>query len=277
MSLFGDRAKHARRVRPAAVAGMFYDADASTLGREVAGFVARPAAGDEAARPPKAIIAPHAGYVYSGTVAGSAYAAVRGRRELTRRVVLLGPAHRVYVPGIAASTASAFATPLGNVPLGQDAIARLVAGFSFIEYSDEAHRREHSLEVQLPFLQVLFEEIDLLPFAVGNASPAQVETLLDHLWGGDETLIVISSDLSHFRDYQAAREIDRFTSEQIQALRPEALSGEHACGYKPISGLLRAAAKHNLRCETLAMCNSGDSAGNRDQVVGYGAYAFYPP
>lgn len=264
-------------VRPAAVAGMFYDADPATLRRDVEGFLAHAdRTGGGADVPPKAIIAPHAGYVYSGAVAGSAYATVSPLREQIKRVVLLGPAHRVYVEGIAASSAGAFATPLGNVRLDKDLIRELVAEFGFVHYSDDAHAVEHSLEVQLPFLQALFEDFVLLPFAVGAAVPEQVDALLERLWGGDETLIVISSDLSHFRSYEAAREIDRFTSGQIKELTATALTGEHACGYMPISGLLEAAVKRNLRCEVLDMCSSGDTAGPRDRVVGYGAYAFYP-
>lgn len=255
---------------------MFYDADPAVLRREVEGLLDGSAPGGRESRAPKAIIAPHAGYIYSGAVAGTAYATVKGLRDRIKRVVLLGPAHRVYVPGVAASTASAFATPLGNVPLDQTAIGGLVEALPFVDYADEAFHSEHSLEVQLPFLQALFEVFELVPFAVGGATGDQVETLLDRLWGGNETLIVISSDLSHFRSYEAAREIDRFTSEEIRALRPGALTGEHACGYKPISGMLRAAAKHDLECEVLDVRSSGDTAGMRDRVVGYGAYAFYP-
>ena len=264
-------------VRPAAVSGMFYDADPATLRRDVAGFIDQASGSADAGdRPPKAIIAPHAGYVYSGPVAGHAYATVRALRGQIKRVVLLGPAHRVYVEGIAASSAQAFATPLGNVPLEPDLIRDLVAELGFVHYSDEAHAMEHSLEVQLPFLQGLFEDFVLLPFAVGAATPKQVAALLERLWGGDETLIVISSDLSHYRSYEAAREIDAFTSEQIRTLSNNALTGEHACGYMPISGLLETALKHHLRCEVLDMRSSGDTAGPRDRVVGYGAYAFYP-
>jgi len=276
MSLFGDRQRPAARVKPAAVAGMFYDADPAVLRREVESFLERAAPGDAPSRVPKAVIAPHAGYIYSGGVAGTAYATVKAARDRIKRVVLLGPSHRVYVPGLAASTASAFATPLGNVSLDLAAIGEIVETFPFVDYADEAFQSEHSLEVQLPFLQALFEGFELLPFAVGDATAEQVDTVLDRLWGGDETLVVVSSDLSHFRSYEAAREIDRFTSEEIRRLRDGALTGEHACGYKPISGLLRAAARHGLECEVLDMRSSGDAAGMRDRVVGYGAYAFYP-
>lgn len=263
-------------IRPAAVAGMFYEADPERLRRDVQGFLAGAALSDTAdARAPKAIIAPHAGYPYSGPVAGFAYATVNALQRRIKRVVLLGPAHRVYVRGVAASAADAFATPLGDVPVDQAAIRALSAELPFVCFADEAHAMEHSLEVQLPFLQVLLEDFTLLPFAVGDAAPDQVETLVNRLWGGDETLIVVSSDLSHYRGYAAAREIDAFTSGEIQRLADTALTGEHACGFLPISGLLRVAARRGLRCEILDTRSSGDTAGPRDRVVGYGAYAFY--
>lgn len=263
-------------IRPAAVAGTFYDDSPAQLRHDVERFLSEaklPAAGGRP--PPKAIIAPHAGYRYSGPVAGFAYATVKPLRRQIKRVVLLGPAHRVYVRGIAASTAAAFATPLGEVPVDQETIRGLLGELGFLQYSDPAHAMEHSLEVQLPFLQDIFEDFTLLPFAVGDAAPSQVEALLDRLWGGDETLIVISSDLSHYRGYQAAREIDAFTSGQIERLAADQLTGEHACGYLPVSGLLRVAARRGLRCEVLDLRSSGDTAGPRDRVVGYGAYAFY--
>lgn len=262
--------------RPAAVAGMFYESNPSRLQQDVQGFLGEatlPAHAVSAV--PKAIIVPHAGYVYSGPVAGSAYATVKALAGQIKRIVLMGPAHRVYIDGIAASTARAFATPLGNVAVDQDTIRELAEEFGFLRYADEVHTMEHSLEVQLPFLQEIFEDFVLLPFAVGGASPDQVEALLDRLWGGAETLIVISSDLSHYRSYEAAREIDGFTAAQIRQLVAARLTGEHACGYLPISGLLQAASKRGLKCEVLDTRSSGDTAGPRDRVVGYGAFAFY--
>lgn len=265
-------------VRPAAVAGMFYDDNPERLRHDVEGFLEEAVAAAAGGRPaPKAIIAPHAGYPYSGPVAGAAYATVKPLGPRIKRIVLLGPAHRVYSRGVAASTAEAFATPMGNVPVDQETIRGLVEELGFVHFSDQAHAMEHSLEVQLPFLQEIFDDFMLLPFTVGDAMPAQVETLLDELWGGDDTLIVISSDLSHYRGYEAAREIDAFTSEQIRQLEHHRLTGEHACGFLPISGLLRAAASRSLHCEVLDTRSSGDTAGPRDRVVGYGAYAFYLP
>lgn len=260
------------QLRPPAVAGMFYTDDAAQLRDQVRRYLD---AGHRSAYTPKALIAPHAGYVYSGAVAGSAYAAIEGLRDRVQRVVLLGPAHRVYVPGVAASSASAFATPLGPVPLASEAIRDTVARFDFVEYGDQAHAPEHSLEVQLPFLQSILAEFTLLPFAVGAADPAQIEILLGHLWGGIETLIVVSSDLSHYHDYQTAQALDRQTSASIVALDPAAITSERACGQIPICGLLRAAQSHGLRGETVDLRNSGDTAGPRDRVVGYGAYLFH--
>jgi len=263
-------------VRTAAVSGMFYDADPRALRGSVASYV-QAAAGEHAPEPlsPKAIIAPHAGFVYSGPVAGHAYAALRPVRGRIERVVLLGPAHRVYTAGIAASTADAFATPLGEVQVDQAALRRVVSELDFVEFSDAAHAKEHSLEVQLPFLQEVLGHVTILPFAVGDASAGQVALLLERLWGGEETLIVISSDLSHYRSYDDARRIDRITSDQILRLAPGGLTGEHACGYRPIGGLLRAAVSRGLVCRLLDLRSSGDTAGPRDRVVGYGAYAFY--
>ncbi len=258
--------------RQPAVAGMFYTDDASSLRQQVGDFLrnAKPAH-----HVPKAVIAPHAGYVYSGPVAGSAYAAVTALRDRINRVVLLGPAHRVAVNGVAASSAGAFASPLGEVPVDRETIARLVDDMDFVFYMDEAHALEHSLEVQLPFLQSALDRFALLPFAVGGAHPAQIEQLLERLWGGEETLIVISSDLSHYHDYTTAQQLDRYTTSRIEQLDPASLTGEHACGQIPVRGLLRAATRHHLHVETLDVRNSGDTAGPRDQVVGYGAYSFF--
>jgi AmmeMemoRadiSam system protein B/AmmeMemoRadiSam system protein A len=259
-------------IRQPAVAGTFYTDDPSLLRNQVEDFLrdAKPAH-----HTPKALIAPHAGYVYSGPVAGSAYAAVASLRDRVTRVVLLGPAHRVAVSGVAASSARAFASPLGEVPVDQDTVARLVNDLDFLFYMDEAHALEHSLEVHLPFLQIVLDDFVLLPFAVGGADPTQIERLLETLWGGPETLIVISSDLSHYHDYTTAQKLDRYTTGRIEHFDPASLSGEHACGQIPVRGLLRSATRHRLQVETLDTRNSGDTAGPRDQVVGYGAYSFY--
>jgi len=259
--------------RPAAVAGMFYPASSAELGRQVDEMLAA-AAGGERAPAPKALIAPHAGYVYSGPIAASAYAQIRSQRGRIRRVVLLGPVHRVPVRGLALPGAERFATPLGDVAVDAEAVAELRDLPQVIE-SPQAHADEHSLEVQLPFLQRALGEFSLLPLAVGDASAEEVAEVLDRLWGGDETLIVVSSDLSHYLPYEMARRIDRDTIDHLLSLDIE-LEHERACGATPVNGLLLAARRRQLRAELLDLRNSGDTAGDRRRVVGYAAVAFRP-
>jgi hypothetical protein len=262
-----------RRVRPPAVAGTFYPADPETLERAVRKHLAEGETAAAKAPAPKALIAPHAGYVYSGPIAGSAYAALRPLRGRIERVVLLGPSHHVYLRGLAAPEAEAFATPLGEVPLDTEAIERALA-LPQVRRLGAAHDWEHSLEVQIPFLTLSLGEIRLAPFAVGDASDAEVAEVLDLLWGGAETLIVVSSDLSHYHGYAKARRLDEATSEAIVALRPAGLGDESACGRVPVRGLLVAAKRHGLGARLLDLRSSGDTAGPRDRVVGYGAYVF---
>jgi AmmeMemoRadiSam system protein B len=249
---------------------MFYPADSAKLAQMVDDYLQ--AADTAPTQPaPKAIIAPHAGYIYSGPVAASAYAALRERAAQITRVILLGPAHRVPFYGLAASSATHFATPLGQVPLDRNAIDQILT-LPQVKVLDEAHALEHSLEVQLPFLQTILGEFSLVPLVVGDASPAQVSEVLEALWGGDETLIVISSDLSHYHDYATAQRLDKATSAAIEALAPERIHHENACGRNPVNGLLALAKQHGLHAHTVDLRNSGDTAGPRDQVVGYGAY-----
>lgn len=257
-------------IRPAAVAGTFYPGDAPALAAEVASYLSR--AKGSGARPPKAIIAPHAGYIYSGPIAASIYARLAPLRGRIRRVVLAGPAHRVYVPGIAVPSVSAFASPLGEVALDRKAIDALRA-FPFVEASDRAHAREHSLEVHIPFLQAVLGSFALVPLVVGDADPAAMAQVLDALWGGDETLVVVSSDLSHYLPYGEAQARDRATAQAIRCL-DAGLQPEEACGAAPINGLLRTARARGLACEIVDLRNSGDTAGDRDRVVGYGSFAF---
>ncbi|MEI6559416.1 MAG: AmmeMemoRadiSam system protein B [Rhodospirillaceae bacterium] len=260
-------------VRAPAVAGMFYPSDPAVLQHMVAGFIEAEAGADTAAGPFKAIIAPHAGYPYSGPIAGTVYAALRPLASQIRRVVLLGPAHRLGFAGIAAPTADGLATPLGVVPVDRAALA-LALEVPGVRLFDEAFAGEHALEVHLPFLQHLFTNVAVVPLLVGSAAPPLVETVLERLWGGPETLIVISSDLSHYLPYASARKADLETSQAIEGLQTDRLSGQSACGYLPISGLLRRAAALDLRVTTLDLRTSGDTAGERSQVVGYGGYGF---
>jgi AmmeMemoRadiSam system protein B len=261
-------------VRPAAVAGTFYPGDASALAAEVAAYLAEALPG-RAARAPKAIIAPHAGYMYSGAVAASIYARLAPLNGIVKRVVLAGPAHRVYVSGAAVPATQAFASPLGPVPLDLEAIEALRA-LGFVEVSDRAHATEHSLEVHLPFLQSVLGPFSLVPVVVGDASAEEMAQLFDALWGGPETLIVVSSDLSHYLPYDAARGRDRETARAIVNLDAR-LVPEEACGAAPINGLLEAARRHRMTAEMVDLRNSGDTAGGLDRVVGYGAFAFTEP
>jgi len=258
------------RVRPPAVAGMFYPSSPRQLGDMVQTFLGEAKA---AGGVPKAIIAPHAGYIYSGAIAASAYAQLRPLRDEIKRVVLLGPSHRVRLHGLAMSSAEAFSTPLGEVPLDAEA-AEAIRPLPQVKTMDEAHAREHSLEVQIPFLQEVLGDFRLLPLVVGEASPAEVAEVIERLWGGSETRFVVSSDLSHYYDYATAQRLDRATSDAILHLRPQDIGDEGACGRVPVRGLLYAASRHHLQGRLLDLRNSGDTAGPRDQVVGYGAYAF---
>lgn len=265
-------------VRQPAVAGAFYPAQAPALASTVASLLAAARAELPAATsqtPPKVLIVPHAGYIYSGPMAARAYAQLATVRDTVRRVVLLGPVHRVPVRGLALPGATAFAMPLGEVVIDRDAVAALKA-LPQVVPSPSAHALEHSLEVQLPFLQSVLDNFTLVPLAVGDATPHEVAQVLETLWGGPETLIVISSDLSHYLPYAAARNIDGETVERILALDPT-LTHEQACGGTPINGLLLAARHHHLQPRLLGLCNSGDTAGDRQRVVGYAAIAFTEP
>jgi hypothetical protein len=264
--------KDSSKVRLPAVAGLFYPADGAELGTMVDALVdAAPAVTQR----PKALIVPHAGYIYSGAIAASGYSALAGLRAAVRRVLLLGPAHRVYIRGLGAPTVDAFETPLGRVPLDRAALERLVERFGFVHWSDAAHAGEHSLEVHLPFLQAGLDHFELVPLVVGEAGYEQVETVVEDAWGGDETLVVVSSDLTHYLDYDSARRIDRHTADAIEQLAPERIGEDHACGRIPIGGLLRAACRHGLTVDTLDLRSSGDTAGPRNQVVGYGAWILH--
>jgi len=256
-------------IRPPAVAGLFYPKQPEVLAAAVDSFLAK---APKTTLCPKALIAPHAGYDYSGPIAGSAFAAIQSMAPEISRVILLGPSHHVAFYGLAVSSAAAFQTPLGNIPLDHEAIAAVLDMEPVVELN-EAHAQEHSLEVELPFLQEALGTFSLVPIVVGEATYEEVSTVLDALWGGNETLIVVSSDLSHYLNYRWARELDAETRKAIESLQPEALSREQACGRIPIGGLLQSAQKHGLQVTTLDMRNSGDTAGDRERVVGYGAYA----
>jgi AmmeMemoRadiSam system protein B len=257
-------------IREPAVAGLFYPADPAELHNAVQALLSSVSAEGPA---PKALIAPHAGYPYSGPVAASAYARLHSVRGQIRRVVLLGPSHRVAFYGIARSSAAFFRTPLGDITVDQAALEG-IADLPQVHLLDEAHALEHSLEVHLPFLQEVLDDFKLVPLVVGDAKPAEVGEVIERLWDGPETLIVISSDLSHYQDYFTAQQMDSATSRAIESLDPGAIRYEGACGRNPVNGLLYVAARHGLTARTVDLRNSGDTAGPRDAVVGYGAYLF---
>ncbi|MCK6408949.1 AmmeMemoRadiSam system protein B [Thauera sp.] len=258
-------------IRPAAVAGQFYPHDERVLRTQLAELLTT-AVALEAAPSPKAIIVPHAGYIYSGPVAASAYAQLAALRQRIRRVVMLGPTHRVAVRGFALPAAQAFATPLGEVPLSRPDWLALQARDDVV-VDDRPHALEHCLEVQLPFLQVCLERFEIVPVLVGDVSMQATASLIESLWGGPETLILISSDLSHYLGYREAQWSDRAAVEQMLELRA-GLDHEQACGATPVNGLLIAARQHHLQAHLLDLRNSGDTAGDRAQVVGYTSIAF---
>ena len=257
-------------IREPAVAGQFYPGNASELGNTIRVFFEELEVPDGPA--PKALIVPHAGYIYSGPIAATAYARLRPYREQYTRVILLGPCHRVAVRGLALSGAEAFRTPLGDVPLDKDAIAGLT--MPQVKVFDASHELEHSLEVHLPFLQTVIESFSLVPLVVGDATPETVAEVIDALWGGPETLIVISSDLSHYLSYDEARRSDTATCQAIENLQTHSIDHHGACGATPIGGLLISAKRRGMQVSTLDLRNSGDTAGGRDQVVGYGSWLF---
>lgn len=258
-------------IRKAAVAGQFFEAGAVSLQKQVGALMSGALSGLTSV--PKALIVPHAGYIYSGSIAARAYACLESQRHQIRRVVLFGPAHRVYLEGMAVPSVDLFATPLGDVPLDQDAIEQII-DMPGVNVSDQAHQDEHSLEVQLPFLQTLLTQFTLVPVLVGDCDPVMVAAVIDQLWGGKDTLLVISTDLSHFLSYDEARLVDAHTCTRILE-KTSSLSGEEACGARALNGLMCSEHARALDIELLGVCNSGDTAGDKNRVVGYGAFLLH--
>ena len=257
--------------RPTAVAGLFYPADTHELATLVKSELSQATATTE--HHPLAIIVPHAGYIYSGAVAASVFKTIQTLRSIIKRVVLIGPSHRVGFQGLALSSADFFDTPLGAIRLDKQAQEKLLA-IPDIVLLDQAHANEHSLEVQLPFLQQVIDDFTLIPIVAGNARPELVCQAIETLWDGHETLIVISSDLSHYHDYQTAQQLDNSTSQSIVDLDYTAIHSANACGYIGVNGMLLFAQQHHLKASVVDLRNSGDTAGTKDSVVGYGAYIF---
>ena len=262
-------------IRPTAVAGSFYSADAAELRSEIDDLLGSTVSA-AIAPVPKALIAPHAGYIYSGPIAAAGYRRLAPARERIRRVVLLGPSHFVGFRGLAASSAEDWQTPLGTVPVDRPMAERLIKA-KLMDVLDAAHAREHSLEVHLPFLQVALDEFALVPIVAGDASPKAIAAVLDAVWAGRETLIVVSTDLSHYLDYRSCQATDRQTAAAIERLDPSGLGPQSACGRVPVRGLLAAANRRGMSIVRLDLRNSGDTAGPRDRVVGYGSWALFEP
>ena len=262
-------------IRPPAVAGAFYAQSREQLTKDLEQLLlgAQPAAAD--APLPKALIAPHAGYVYSGPIAANAYARFAAARGRITRVILLGPAHRVAIGGLALPGAQGLETPLGIVPVDEAAV-QAISDLPQVLVSREAHAHEHSLEVHLPFLQKVLGDFSIVPLVVGRASTQAVAEVLDRLWGGDETLIVVSSDLSHYLTYAQAQSTDRETARAILG-RQAQLNHHQACGATPVNGLLTVAQRRGLKPQLFDLRNSGDTAGDRNRVVGYVSIGFYAP
>ena len=262
------------KIRAAAVAGTFYPGDPKQLHGDIESYLKKAEAlqaGDKKNIQPKALIAPHAGYVYSGPVAASAYIKLLPYRDRIKRVVLLGPCHRVPVGGLALCSADFYETPLGRVPLDKNLsqkIEKMPQVFTF----DATHIEEHSLEVHVPFLQAILKEFMLLPIVVGQASPKEVADVLENVWGGEETLVIISTDLSHYLDYNGCQSLDNRTVEAIENFDINKIGNDQACGRIPVKGLLEVAKARGMDITTLDIRNSGDTAGNHDRVVGYGSW-----
>lgn len=256
-------------IRQPAVAGAFYPVNKQVLADDVSALLDKVTPASHHAHP-KAIIVPHAGYIYSGKTAAIAYARLLPYRALIKRVILLGPVHRVPVRGLALPDTEAFLTPLGEIEIDQNAIASLT-GLTQVVLSQAAHSQEHSLEVQLPFLQTVLDSFKLVPLAVGDATPAEVAEVLNVLWGGPETLIVISSDLSHYLPYGLAQSVDKETVQHILGMSTS-LTHQQACGATPVNGLILAAKHHHIKPILLDLCNSGDTAGDKGRVVGYASF-----
>lgn len=258
------------KIRQPAVAGMFYPDNPGVLQEMVNEYLAAAAPYDGPM--PRAVIAPHAGYIYSGPVAGSAFAPWQGETAVNR-IILVGPAHTMAISGLAGVSVDAFATPLGLVPVDKEGMDWL-RPLPQVHIIDAAHSREHCLEVELPFLQTLFGEFSIVPLLAGDTSGAKVAQILTLFADDPTTRIVISSDLSHYHDYHTARRLDAATAQAITHLQPEELGYDSACGRIPIQGLLAVAKREGWRATAVDLRNSGDTAGPKDRVVGYGAFVF---
>ena len=259
-------------IRQPAVAGMFYPADKQSLKDDIQQYLEQ--ANVELKIRPKAIVVPHAGYIYSGPIAATAFKQIIPYKDKIKRVVLFGPSHHVAFTGLAVPESDVFKTPLGNIQVDQKGI-QLLSDLPQVIVLDQAHREEHSLEVELPFLQEILDEFTIIPLVVGDAERHEVAEVINRLWGDEHTLIVISTDLSHYHDYNEAKQLDRATSDAIVNLKPDLIGYEDACGRNGLQGMMTVAEEKNLSIEILDLRNSGDTAGDKGRVVGYGAYVIH--
>jgi AmmeMemoRadiSam system protein B len=260
-----------KNIRPPAVAGLFYPANRNELAQQVNKELSQVTL--QTVHHPQAIIVPHAGYIYSASIAASVFKCLQGFRTTIKRVLLIGPSHRVAFDGLALSSAEFFHTPLGNIRIDTNGQQQLLSNPG-VQVIDQAHENEHSLEVQLPFLQQVLDDFSLIPIVAGNASIELVAKVIDTLWDAKETLVVISSDLSHYHDYQTAQQLDKTTSKAILELNYSAIESRNACGFIAVNGLLFFAKQHHLKASIIDVRNSGDTAGDKKSVVGYGSYLF---
>jgi len=253
------------------VAGAFYPAEQDALKAEISEAF-RQSVLAEPGPLPKALVVPHAGYVYSGPIAASAFSLLEPLRHKTKRVVLMGPSHRVYLDGIGVTSADVWDTPLGRVTIDNDFRSTML-DLPWMQVDDRAHAPEHSLEVEVPFLQTVLDEFTLLPLVVGETKPSEVADTIDAVWDTPDTIIVVSTDLSHYLPHNEAVTRDTATARQIVAMEPTRIDDHDACGCRPLRGLLLSARQRGLTVRQLDLRNSGDTAGDRERVVGYGAFA----
>ncbi len=261
-------------IRPAAVAGLFYPADPHELRTSIERLLTSAAPLEISIRPTMVIV-PHAGYVYSGPTAASAYRLLEAATDGARRVVLVGPSHFARFAGLATPGIDALVTPLGPVPVDRE-LTSTAEALIVVAPDPAAHAREHSLEVQLPFLQVVLGEFTTLALATGDVAPEAVTDVLDQTIGAPGVIGVISSDLSHYLDYETACRRDAHTAEAITGLRPQDLTADDACGRTAVQAALLLAQRRGWSCRLLALGNSGDTVGSMGRVVGYGAFAIGP-
>lgn len=264
--------------RAPAVSGLFYNDSPISLRRQVLEFLAAASSAEDRSATKnselKAVVVPHAGYIYSGPVAAFAYKEIQKEAAHFKKIVLIGPSHHVPFQGVAVPKMNTFATPLGSVSVDLS-LKQIALNFSFVIENDEPHRKEHSLEVQLPFLQVALKKFSILPIVIGQASATDLTQLLYKLCTEKDVLIVISSDLSHYLPYNIAQKRDLNTIDHILHFEPEKIEYDDACGRQGIQAFLHYAQSKKLIPILFNYKNSGDTAGDKSQVVGYCSIGFY--